>query len=142
MRDSRDAIAGFGSTSKQIERLEQVADQLPSALSNHNPVRLRHALQARRKVRRLTNDCLLLRNARSDQIANDNQSCCNAYARLERRVGLQTTYSSYQLQPRAHGSLCIVLVGLRITEIHQDPIAQYFATKPPKRCTVCATHFW
>ena len=36
-----------------------------------NAVRLRNALQARRKVRRLAYDCLLLRSARPDQIADD-----------------------------------------------------------------------
>ena len=28
-----------------------------------------------------------------------------------------------QLQPRSHGSLCVVLMGLRIAEVDQDPIA-------------------
>ena len=38
-------------------------------------------------------------------------------------MGLQGTHSSDQLQPRAHGPLCVVLVGLGIAEIHQHPIA-------------------
>ena len=38
-------------------------------------------------------------------------------------MGLQSTYSSNQLQPRAHGPLCVVLVGLGIPKVNKDPIA-------------------
>ena len=38
-------------------------------------------------------------------------------------MGLQSTHSSDQLQPRAHGPLCVVLVGLRIPEVDQHPVA-------------------
>jgi hypothetical protein len=38
-------------------------------------------------------------------------------------VGLESSYSSHQFQPRAHGPLCVVLVCLGIPEVHQDPIA-------------------
>ncbi len=51
--------------------------RLPKSFSgtfgNHNAVWLGNALQTRRKVRRLANDCLLLRSARSDQVAYANQ---------------------------------------------------------------------
>ena len=36
-------------------------------------------------------------------------------------MGLQSTHTSNQLQPRAHGLLCIVLMGLRVTKVDQDP---------------------
>jgi hypothetical protein len=40
------------------------------------------------------------------------------------------------------GPLCVVLVRLRITDVHQKPpSAMCFATKPSKRCTVFTTHF-
>ena len=39
---------------------------------------------------------------------------------------LQTTYRSDQLQPRAHGSLCVILVGLGIAEVDQHPVAHVF----------------
>jgi hypothetical protein len=52
------------------------------------------------------------------------QFCCNANARLQGRVGLQSTYRS-DLQPGTHRPLCVVL----------------FAMKPPRRPTVSATHF-
>ena len=38
-------------------------------------------------------------------------------------MGLQSTYCSDQLQPCAHGPLCVVLVGLRVAEVDQDPVA-------------------
>ena len=38
-------------------------------------------------------------------------------------MGLQSTYSSDQLQPRTHGPLCVVLMGLGIPEVDQHPIA-------------------
>ncbi len=38
-------------------------------------------------------------------------------------MGLQIAYSSDQLQPSAHGSLCVVLVGLGIPEVDQDAVA-------------------
>ena len=47
----------------KVLKLEQVAHELSSALRNDDAVRLRNALQARGKVRRLADDCLLLRSA-------------------------------------------------------------------------------
>jgi len=44
-------------------------------------------------------------------------------------VGLQSTYSSHQLQPCAHGALCVIFMGLRIPEIHEDPIAHILRYK-------------
>jgi hypothetical protein len=69
-----------------------------------------NTLQARREVRRLANNAALLRRARSDQDADDHQPCCA----LQGRVGLQATHNSHQLQPRTHGSFCVVLVSLRV----------------------------
>ena len=45
------------------------------------------------------------------------------------RVGLESTYSSNQFQPCAHGSLCVVLVGLRIAEVNQDTITHVLRDK-------------
>ena len=66
----------------KVLKLEQIAHELPSALRNDDAVRLRNALQARRKVRRLANDGLLLRSARADQVADDHQARCDADTRL------------------------------------------------------------
>jgi hypothetical protein len=72
----------------KVLKLEQVAKELSRALRNDHAVRLRNALQARRKVRRLAYDCLLLRSARTDQVADDHQTRCDAYARLKGRMAL------------------------------------------------------
>jgi hypothetical protein len=116
----------------QILKLEQIADELSRVLRNDHAVRLGNALQARCKVWRLADNSLLLRSARTDQIADDYQSRCDAYARPQGRMGLQGGDRSHQLQPRAHGPLGVILMGLRIPEIDQDPVAhvlRYEATK-------------
>ena len=83
----------------QVLKLEHIAQELPRALRNDHAVRLRNALQACRKIRRLANDCLLLRSARPDQVTDAPPTCRNADARLQGRMGLQSAYSSRQLQP-------------------------------------------
>ena len=107
----------------EVLKLEQIAHELSRTFGNHDAVRLCNALQACRKVRRLAYDGLLLRSARADQIADDHQPRCDADTRLQGRVGLQSTYRSDQLQPCAHGPLCVVLVGLRVAEVDQHPVA-------------------
>jgi hypothetical protein len=47
-------------------------------------------------------------------VIDNDQTRCDAYTRLERRMGLQATYSRHQLQARPHGSLGVVLMGLGI----------------------------
>ena len=74
----------------EVLKLEQIAHELARALGNDDAVRLRNALQARRKVRRLADDGLLLRSARSDQVADDDQPGGNADTGLQGRVGLQS----------------------------------------------------
>ena len=54
----------------EVLKLEQIAEELARAFGNDNAVRLGNPLQARRKVRRFAHDGLLLRRARSDQIAD------------------------------------------------------------------------
>ena len=62
----------------------QVTDEPASALCNEDAVRLRNTLQARRKVRGLAYDGLLLRSAGPNQVADDYKACCDAYARWSR----------------------------------------------------------
>ena len=62
-------------------------------------------------------------NHPTDQIADHDQSRCDANARLQGRVGLQAAHSRDQLQPCAHRPLRIVLMGLRIAEIDEDAVA-------------------
>ena len=78
-RGSGDA---FEVLSSEVLKLEQIAHELPSTFGNHDAVRLRDALQACRKVRRLAYDGLLLGSARADQVADDHKTRCDAYACL------------------------------------------------------------
>ena len=63
-------------------KLEQVAHRASACFGNHHVVRLRNALQARSKVRRLAYDGLLLRSTRADKVADDHQPRCDADTRL------------------------------------------------------------
>ena len=83
----------------KVVKLKQVAHELSRALCNHDAVRLRNALQARGKVRRLAHDGLLLRSARSDQVADNHQTRCDADARLQGRVGLQPPTAATNSSP-------------------------------------------
>ena len=58
----------------KVPKLEKVAHELAGGLGNHNAVRLRYALQARCKVRRLADDGLLLRSARAYQVAYNDET--------------------------------------------------------------------
>jgi hypothetical protein len=55
-----------------------------------------------------------------------------------RASSLQIPNGGDQLQPRTHSPLSVILMGLWVTEVHEDPIAHDFATKPPKRCATMA----
>ena len=94
----------------KVLKLKEIAKQLSRALGDDHFIWFRDALQARGEVRCLADNCLLLRSAGADQIANYNQTGCDADPRLEGPVGLQSTYSRDQLQPCAHGSLSVVFV--------------------------------
>ena len=107
----------------KVLKLEQVAHELPCAFSNYDAVRLCNALQACGKVRRLAYDGLLLRSAGPDQVADDHEPRRDADARLQGRVGLQSSHCRDQLQPCAHRALCVVLMGLRIAEVDQNAVA-------------------
>ena len=51
-------------------KLEEIAEKPARALGNDDRVRFGQPLQARREVRRLADDCLLLGGASADQIAD------------------------------------------------------------------------
>ena len=84
------------------------------------------ALQARREVRRLADDAALLRLARSDQVADDNQPGRDADTGLQRSARLEPGHRRDQLQPRPHRPLGVVLMRLRIAEIDEHAVAHVF----------------
>ena len=114
----------------EVLKLEQIAEELPRALSDDDAVRLCNALQARRKVRRLADDRLLLSRTRSDQVADDHQPGRDADAGLQGSAGLQRSHGCDQLQPRSHRPLGVVLMRLRIAEIDEHPVAHVLRHEP------------
>jgi hypothetical protein len=98
-------------------------------------------LKPGRQVWRLPYDCLLLSRTRSNQVANHNHPGRDADAGLERSTRLERGHRRDEFQTRAYRPLSIILMGLRVTEIHQHAVNLYFATNLPNRWTVSATHF-
>src|SRR5215471_2721413 len=82
----------------EVLKLKQTAKKPSRALGDDNHVRLGNALQARRKVRRFTDDAALLRVARPDQVADDDQPGRNPDTGLQRSARLE---SSPILTPRS-----------------------------------------
>src|SRR5262249_56059836 len=80
----------------------------------------------RRKFGRLAPCRLLLSRTRSDQVADHDDPCRNPDTSLQRSVRLEPDYRRDQLQPRAHRPLGVVLMGLRIAEVHEDTVAHVF----------------
>jgi hypothetical protein len=58
----------------KVLQLEQVAEEPARALRNHDAVRLCDTLQAGGKIRRLADDCLLLRSAGPNKVADDHHT--------------------------------------------------------------------
>src|SRR5215831_9178810 len=62
----------------EVLKFEKIAEKLSRALGDDDHVRLGKPLQARREVRRFTNDAPLLHLSRSDQVANHDEPGRNA----------------------------------------------------------------
>ena len=96
--------------------------------------RRRRGLQARREIWRLTDNRLLLRSTagRPDQITDNNQAGSDADPALQRCRGRKRCDGRDEFQRRQHRPLRIILVGLRITEIHEHPVAHVLRYKAAK----------
>jgi hypothetical protein len=66
----------------EVPQLEEIAEQLSRGLSNDNRVRLGDALKARREVRRLADNIVLLRLAGPDKISDHHQAGGNSNPHL------------------------------------------------------------
>ena len=88
-------------------------------------VRLGQRLQARRQVRRLADDRLLLGGARADEVADHDEPSGDADAHLQGNAGggLELRHRLDQRKPGLHGAFGVMLVGLGIAEIGQHPVA-------------------
>ncbi len=106
--------------------LEQLAEQISGALRDHDAVGSRGHLQPGGQVRRVADSDALLRLSRPNDIADDDDSRRDPNPHMQRllRCGLQLRSRFGDRQPRPHRLLGVVLMGVRIAEIGEHPIAQ------------------
>ena len=114
----------------EVLELKQIAKKSPGSFGDDHHVRLGDPLQARGEVRRLTDDAVLLRLPRSDQVADDNEPSRNADAGLQGNWRFERSDRRDQLQPRSHCPLCVVLMRLGIPEIDEHAVAHVFRHEP------------
>jgi hypothetical protein len=109
----------------KVAEVEQTAELTARGIGNDDGIRCGKRLQACREIGRFTDDRLLLRRARADQVADDHQPGGDADAHLQRlaRRRVEPADGVDDLQTGAHGAFGLVLVGARIAEIGQQPIA-------------------
>jgi hypothetical protein len=105
---------------------EMAGRQPARALRHDHSAGLGNRLQARGKVRRFADDGLSFRRTLGDQVADHDQAGCDADPGLERRRcgRLQPRNCGDDVEAGPHRALGVVLMGVRITEIDQKPIAQ------------------
>jgi hypothetical protein len=103
--------------------VEQVADQPPRALGDHDLVSAGEGLQPGGEIWRLADHRLLLGGSRSDQVADDREARCETKPHPQQ---FRRRHSANRLDDRKaspHRSLRIVLMGARVAEINQHTIA-------------------
>ncbi len=94
----RDALEVLG---PKVLQLEEIAEKPSRVIGDDDHVRLGQGLQARRKIRRLADDRLLLCSTRADQITDHDQPGRDADTGLQGSVMLERTDRTNQLQPHA-----------------------------------------
>ena len=106
-----------------------MAEKPARALGNDDHVRFGHRLQARREVRRLTDDSALLRLPRSDEVPNNDEASRDADSYVQRRAGRSDEFRRHldHRKPSVHRAFGVVFVGLGIAEIGQHPVAHIFS---------------
>ena len=112
------------STGAEIAVLEEIAEQPARARSDDHGVWLSQGLQPSGKVRRFTDDRLLLRRTLANQVADDHQSGSDPDPRLEfDGFDIEATDSVDGAQTRPDCPLGIVLMRARVAKIDQDAVA-------------------
>ncbi len=117
---------------------EEIADQTPRLARDHHGAGLGKALQAGGEVRRLADDCPLLRLPAADQIADNDEAGSDADAAGEfvGRSRPQRGNGADKLQRCQDRPLGIVLLRPRVAEIDQYAVAHIFgdeAVEPADR---------
>ncbi len=108
---------------------ERFADQLARERTDDDRVRLCQCLQPRGHVRGLADDARALRRSFADDVADDHRTGGDADAHGKRRLQdvVHRTERGNRLDDRQcapHGAFRVVLVRLRIAEIHEDAVAE------------------
>ena len=120
-------------TAPEIAVVEKIANQPPRAFCDQHRVRRRHFLQAGCEVRRLADNPALLRLARADQIADDDEAGGDADpARQARGATLKPADAVDQRQAGPYRLLGIMFMRLRIAEIGKDAVSHIFGDIAPK----------
>jgi len=115
----------------EVAQPEQVADEAAGGAGENDLSGFGESLQARREIGGLARDGPLPRRALTEQVADDDKPGGNADADGEplRSTGLQARHRRFYFEPRPHRPLGIVLMGPRIAEIDQHPVAHEFSDK-------------
>jgi hypothetical protein len=115
--------------SAEIATLEEIAEQPPRLWPDHDRAGFGKSLQAGSEVWRFAYHPALLSFAGGDQVADDDLPGANADADLQRLGSWELPDTVNQSQAGAYGLLGVVLVRLRITEVHQHAIAHVLGDK-------------
>jgi hypothetical protein len=109
----------------EIAEFEMPISETMRTLGNQHGTGIGERLQARRQVRRLANDCLLLRRAFAGQIAHDHQTGGDANANLKLGGGIcpKVCHGIDQRQPCTRRLFGIILVRLGIAEEGEHAIS-------------------
>ena len=119
--------------SPEIAVVEKIANQPPRAFCDQHRVRWRHFLETGCQVRRLADNPALLRLARADQIADDDEAGGDADpARQRGGIALQPADAVDQRQTGPYCLLGIMLMRLRIAEIGKDAVSHILGDIAPK----------
>ena len=110
----------------EIPILEQSADQPARARGDHHSARLGQGLQTSGEIRCIADDIVLDNLAADDDQPGGNPDSCVELFLMQPRHPLD------QRQPASRGTLGVVLVCLRISEIKQDAVAHIAGDKSAK----------
>jgi hypothetical protein len=109
----------------EVAQTKKIAEQPARGGGDDDRPGLSQGLKARCKIRRFPDHGVLPQRARAAEIADHHQPGRDANANGERLGGarLEPRNGGYDIEPRPHGSFCIVFVRDWITEISQYPVA-------------------
>ena len=117
----------------EVLKLEQIAQELSRTFGNHDRCLVQQCLatELQGSASRQRLPALEKRPSRSGRRPPPAPSRCLRASAGARGSSASLTHGD-QLQPSSHRSLCVVLVGLRIPEVDEDPVAHVFRDEAAK----------